>query len=87
MIKKSFYLKISKIDCSNPFTDASLESSDPSGVKKLIVIVVTCSSPSLYFIHVTPFFFIRTPNFLPRLDVLIFLAISASDVLIHVLNF
>ena len=31
-------------------------------------------------------FFIRTPNFLPRLDVLIFSAISASYVLIHVLK-
>ena len=30
------------------------------------------------------FFFIRTPNFSPRLDVLIFSAISASDVLINV---
>ena len=33
------------------------------------------------------FFFIRTPNFLPRLDVLIFSAISASNVLIDVLNY
>ena len=33
------------------------------------------------------FFFIRTPNFLPRLDVLIFLAISASNVLIDVLKY
>ena len=35
----------------------------------------------------TPFFYIRTPNFSPRLDVLIFSAISAPDVLIDVLNF
>ena len=33
------------------------------------------------------FFFIRTPNFLPRLDVLIFSAISASNVLIDVLKY
>ena len=33
------------------------------------------------------FYFIRTPNFSPRLDVLIFSAISASDVLIDVLNY
>ena len=33
------------------------------------------------------FHFIRTPNFLPRLDVLIFSAISVSDVLIDVLNY
>ena len=38
------------------------------------------------FINSTPFFFIRTPNFSPRLDVLIFSAISASNVLIDVLN-
>ena len=36
-------------------------------------------------IHYT-FFFIRTPNFSPRLDVLIFSAISASNVLFNVLN-
>ena len=35
----------------------------------------------------TPFFFIRTPNFSPRLDVLIFSAISVSNVLIEVLNY
>ena len=33
------------------------------------------------------FYFIRTPYFSPRLDVLIFSAISASDVLINVLNY
>ena len=33
------------------------------------------------------FYFIRTPNFSPRLDVLIFSAISASDVLVDVLNY
>ena len=33
------------------------------------------------------FFLIRTLNFSPRLDVLIFSAISASDVLIDVLNY
>ena len=32
-------------------------------------------------------FFIITPNFLPRLDVLIFLAISALDILIDVLKY
>ena len=32
------------------------------------------------------FYFIRTPSFPPSLDVLIFSAISASDVLIDVLN-
>ena len=36
---------------------------------------------------ITPFFFIRTPFFSPRLDVLIFLVIWASDVPINVLNF
>ena len=35
----------------------------------------------------TPFFFIRTPNFLPRLDVLIFSAISASKCSYDVLNY
>ena len=33
------------------------------------------------------FYFIRTPNFSPRLDVLIFSAISASDVVIDVLSY
>ena len=32
-------------------------------------------------------FFIRTPNFSPRLDVLIFSAISASNILIDILNY
>jgi len=40
---------------------------------------------SLNRVHL--FYFIRTPNFSPRLDVLIFSAISASNVLIDVLNY
>ena len=36
---------------------------------------------------ITPFFFIRTPNFSPRLDVLIFSVFLASNVLIDVLKY
>ena len=41
----------------------------------------------LYYAVLYTFFFIRTPNFPPSLDVLIFSAISASDVIINVLNY
>ena len=58
----------------------------PKGIKLLATMKIF-SLEICYWQYALHFFFIRTPNFLPRLDVLIFSAISASDVLNDVLNY
>ena len=51
------------------------------------LIMAPAQPPATKVVVYTALFFIRTPNFLPRLDVLIFSAISASNVLIDVLKY